>query len=57
MAQSKMKPFSAYEQVAVATERLLQATLAIIALGVIYRYCWIGLLSQPPVASHSRCIC
>jgi N-acetylneuraminate 9-O-acetyltransferase len=57
MARSKLKPFSTYEQVAVAIERLLQTTLAIIALGVIYRYCWIGLFSQLPVALHSRCIC
>jgi hypothetical protein len=43
MARSKMKSTSAYEKVAVAFEHFLQSILAIVALGVVYRYCWIGL--------------
>jgi N-acetylneuraminate 9-O-acetyltransferase len=44
MARSKIKP-SAYEQAAFVIERFLQSILAIIALAVVYRYCWIGLFS------------
>lgn len=43
MVQSKMKSLSAYEKVVVVFEHFLQSILAIIALGVVYRYCWIGL--------------
>lgn len=43
MVQSNMKSLSAYEKVVVVLEHFLQSILAIIALGVVYRYCWIGL--------------
>ena len=43
MGRPKTKTLSAYEQAATAIERVLQSILAIIALGVVYRYCWIGM--------------
>jgi hypothetical protein len=49
MVRSKMKSLSAYEQVAIAIERFLQSILAIVALGVVYRYCWFGVLPPFPV--------
>ena len=43
MGRPKTKPLSAYEQAAIALERVLQSILAIVTLGVVYRYCWIGI--------------
>jgi hypothetical protein len=52
MLRSKAKSLSAYERVLPAIEHslqsALQAVLAIVAIGVIYRYCWIGLSSVTP---------
>ncbi|KAN0115113.1 Cas1p domain containing protein [Hyaloscypha variabilis] len=46
MVRPKTKSLSAYEHAAIAIERVLQSILAIIALGVVYRYCWID-ISDP----------
>jgi len=46
MVRPKTKSLSAYEHAAIAIERVLQSILAVIALGVVYRYCWLGLFPQ-----------